>query len=44
MQMIAQMGKVVQDNYPESVKRSFIVNGKEHWQNAQLPLCSDLEC
>ena len=28
MQMIAQMGKVVQDNYPESVKRSFIVNGK----------------
>ena len=44
MQMIAQMGKVVQDNYPESVKRSFIVNGKEHWQNAQLKLWSDLEC
>jgi len=26
--MIAHMGEVVQDNYPEVVKRSFIVNGK----------------
>ena len=26
MQMIAHMGKVTQDNYPEVVKRSFIVN------------------
>ena len=28
MQMIAHMGKVVQDNYPEVVKRTYIVNGE----------------
>ena len=25
--MIARMGEVLQDNYPEVVKRSFIING-----------------
>lgn len=28
LQMYAHMGKVLQDNYPEVVKRTFIVNGK----------------
>ena len=26
--MYAHMGRILQDNYPEIVKRTFIVNGK----------------
>ena len=30
MKMIAHMGEVVQDNYPEVVKRSFLINGRTY--------------
>ena len=39
MEMIAYMGKVVQDNYPEVIKRSFIVNSELQytlWEMLQL--------